>query len=80
MIRRTSHRAGAFTLLEMVISIGLIVMLMGMTFSFYSRTLDNREEGTRVSRNVQLARVVLDRMTREVAHFLPPSIPGRLWD
>lgn len=75
MKRRTSRRVRAFTLLEMVISIGLIVMLMGMTFSFYNRTLESREKGTEVSRNVQLARVVLDRMTREVRQSVA-SIPG----
>jgi type II secretory pathway pseudopilin PulG len=63
---RRSARRSAFTLLEMIISIGLFVTLMGFLFTFYDTVLREREEGQAVSRNAQLARVVLDRMAREL--------------
>ena len=73
--QRTSQRRGAFTLLEMMISIGLIVLLMSTVFSFYNATLESRARGVARSRNVQLARVVLERMVREV-RLSVADIPG----
>jgi len=63
---RNQTRRRAFTLLEVVISIGLFVLLLTTTFAFYDAALREREEGQAMSRNAQLARVVLDRMVREI--------------
>ena len=60
------HLKRAFTLLEVVISIGLFVVLLTMLFKFYDSALKEREEGQAISRNAQLARVVLDRMVDEI--------------
>jgi hypothetical protein len=50
----------------MVISTGLIVLLMTTLMSFYNKALDWRQEATERSQHAQLARVVLDRMAREI--------------
>ncbi|HRX83578.1 MAG TPA: hypothetical protein P5572_01010, partial [Phycisphaerae bacterium] len=66
MRRCHRHAAPAFTLLEMVICIGLFIVLMATMFQFYDTALQRRDEGQELSRNAQLARVVLDRMTDEI--------------
>ncbi len=63
----------------MVLAVGLFVLLAAMTFWFYNSSLATREKGIEVSRNVQLARVVLDRIANEVrqaAAFVPSYGPG----
>jgi hypothetical protein len=50
----------------MVIAIGLFIVLMATMYQFYERALMRREEGQEISRNAQLARVVLDRMANEI--------------
>ena len=62
----TSRSRRAFTLIEMVLSTGLLVFLVGTLYWFYGSSLRNREEGTMKARRIQLARVVLDRITEEV--------------
>jgi len=69
------HRARAFTLLEVVISIGLLVLLMSMMFWFYRSSLEQRTAGSSTSRSVQLARVILERMAQEVRQAVS-SLPG----
>lgn len=71
--RKTSQRG--FTLLEVIIAISLMIMLMSMLFVFYENALAQREEGTKRSRDAQLARVVLERMAREVRQAVG-QIPG----
>ena len=61
--RRTPR---AFTLIEMVLSTGLLVMLVGTLYWFYGSSLRNREEGTMKARRIQLARVVLDRIAEDI--------------
>lgn len=79
MQRSRRHIRRAFTLLEAVISIALFVVVLAMMFTFYDTALAEREHGQSVSRNAQLARVVLDRMAREIRQctFNTPSYgPG----
>ena len=71
----SAHHRRAFTLLEMAISTGLVVMLMSMMFWFYRSSLEQRTAGSATSRNVQLARVILERMTREIRQAVA-SLPG----
>jgi len=65
-VLRRAQRARAFTLLEMIISIGLFIFVMSVTFAFYRRSLETREEGASKSRDAQLARVILKRMAKEL--------------
>jgi hypothetical protein len=67
MIRRRQRTvARAFTLMEMVISTSLLVMLLGSMYWFYFSSLENRDEGIAQSRDVQLARVILNRIADEI--------------
>ncbi len=59
-------RRSAMTLLEMVLAISLIVPLMGTMFWFYSSTLETRERSAEHVRETQLARVIVDRIAREL--------------
>ncbi len=64
-----------FTLLEVVIAISLLVMLMSMLMMFYDNALVQRDEGTKRSRDAQLARVILERMAKEVRQAIG-NVPG----
>jgi hypothetical protein len=67
MTGRRRHRAArAFTLIEMVISTGLLVLMLSTLYWFYASSLTNRNEGTDRARRMQLARVVLDGVAEEV--------------
>lgn len=74
MVHRKPIRRG-FTLLEVVIAISLLVMLMTMLMIFYDNALVQRDEGTKRSRDAQLARVILERMAREVRQAVG-NVPG----
>ena len=74
MIDRKPIRRG-FTLLEVVIAISLLVLLMTMLMMFYDNALVQRNEGTKRSRDAQLARVILDRMAGEVRQAVG-NVPG----
>ena len=59
-------RRGGLTLLETVLAISLLTTLLGMMFWFYDSALQARGEGIERTRDVQLVRVVLDRIGQEV--------------
>jgi hypothetical protein len=59
-------RRRAFTLLEMVLATGLFVILVGMMYGFYGSSLALRERATKTARDVQLARIVVDRICAEI--------------
>ncbi len=65
LARRGAMRPG-ITLLETVLAISLLTTFLGMMFWFYDSSLAAREDGTKRSRDVHLARVVLDRMAEEI--------------
>ncbi|MCK6455335.1 MAG: type II secretion system protein GspJ [Phycisphaerae bacterium] len=78
MIHRTTQRA-ALTLLEVVISVGLIVLLTMSLFAFYDVSLRSRAGGERMISRVQLARSILYRIAEEIRSangFLPGIGPG----
>jgi len=55
-----------FTLLEVVLAMGILVLVTSMTYWFYSSSLDTRRTATEVDRRQQLVRLVLDRMATEI--------------
>lgn len=65
-VARTRRRA--LTLLEVVLSIGLMVLLSGVTFWFYSNTLTGRAESIERSQRLQVARTLLEQMSREIRY------------
>ena len=56
----------AVTLLEVVLAMSILVPMMGMMFWFYASALESRERSAAVIRDVQLARVVLNRIVNEL--------------
>lgn len=63
---RSRDRLRAMTLIEVVLTAALMVPLMGILFWFYSSSLESREQANARVRDVQLARVVMDRMAGEL--------------
>jgi hypothetical protein len=49
-----------------VLAIGLFVILVGMLYGFYSSSLALRDRATKTTRDVQLARIVVDRICSEI--------------
>ncbi len=47
-------------------AVSLFVLLLSLVYSFYDSSLALRDRGTKVSRDVQLVRVVMDRICREI--------------
>lgn len=56
----------AVTLIETLLATSLLVTLMGLLYWFYGSTLETREQGLKRTRDVQLARVILERMAEEI--------------
>jgi len=54
------------TLLEITLAVGIIVPVLSMLFIFYSHSLETGDKSAAKARRVQLARVILDRIAREL--------------
>jgi hypothetical protein len=70
-----ARRCRAFTLVEMILATGLLVLLMGMLYEFYDTSLTMRDQGLEHTRRLQLVRVVLDRIAEEI-RYCSDSTPG----
>ncbi len=73
LTRRVHVRHGGFvaarravTLIETLLATSLLVTFMGVLYWFYGSTLETREQGLKRTRDVQLARVILERMAEEI--------------
>ncbi|MFQ5590264.1 MAG: type II secretion system protein J [Phycisphaerae bacterium] len=75
---RTTSRHRAITLLEVVLSMGLLVLLASMTYWFYFSVLEARRGGTDEARRVRLVRVVMDRMAREITQASTIAAEGHV--
>ena len=60
------RRRNAFTLLEAVLAITILIVLMATMFAFYNNSLRVQAEGAKISRESQLARVVINRIATEI--------------
>ncbi|MHC4444170.1 MAG: PulJ/GspJ family protein [Planctomycetota bacterium] len=58
----------AFTLLEAIIALALMIALLSGVYGFYSNTLKARHEGGKVARDVMLMRAILGQMADELRH------------
>jgi hypothetical protein len=63
---RVPRKTRSVTLLETVLAIWLLVTFMGMMFWFYDSSMEASQDGTRRTHDVQLARVVLERIAQEI--------------
>lgn len=59
-------RRRGVTLLELLLSMGLLVLLSSTTYWFYGSSLETGRAATLQARKLRLARVVLDRMSTEI--------------
>ena len=66
---------GGLTLLEVVLSLGLMFLLLGGVFFFYASGLRAREEGGRLTREVNRMRAELLRMAEDIRHAVN-LVPG----
>ena len=62
-----SRRAAGFTLLEMVLAVGLMTLVLASTMFFYSNTLKARGEGEKLAQRSQLERALLNKMAEEIS-------------
>jgi hypothetical protein len=60
-----SHKR-ALTLVETMLATSILVTLMGLMFWFYNSSLDTRQDGLKRNADLQLVRVILDRMADEI--------------
>ncbi len=74
-----SPRRRGFTLIEILLAIGLIVLMSSMMFLFYDASLKARDRGTRMIVDTQLARVIATKIADEIRSsngFLLGQGPG----
>lgn len=64
--QRGGRRRRGVTLLEIILSTALLVPLLGVMFWFYSSTMESGDRSAGKVRDVQLARVIVDRIVREL--------------
>ena len=65
MKRNGAQRSGV-TLLEVVLGMALMVPVLSLLFWFYTSTLETRDSSAQRVRRTQLARVIVDRIAREL--------------
>lgn len=76
---RRSGGRGGFTLLEVLLAIGLMAVMAGMMFAFYEASLKARARGTKHIVDTQLVRTVAMQIAREIRSangYLPSQGPG----
>lgn len=71
--RRTARTA--FTLLEVLISLGLMIGMLAGVFTFYMTVLKANDAGTRASRDALVANALLRRIAEEIRHACD-IVPG----
>lgn len=59
-------RRKGLSLIEVVLTVGLLVPVMGTMFWFYSSTMETRDRNGEMVRETQLARVIVDRIAKEL--------------
>ncbi len=77
------RRRRAFTLLEVMLALFLLVIILGMMFQFYFYALQRRERGNAAVNEAYLARLLLRQISDEIrssAGFVPGFGPGIVGD
>jgi prepilin-type N-terminal cleavage/methylation domain-containing protein len=72
-------RRGGFTLLEVVLALSIVSVVSGMMYWFFWDAMTTTEQESSKARDVQLVRVVLDRLIQEIRQasgFVPAYGPG----
>jgi type II secretory pathway pseudopilin PulG len=66
-------RQRAMTLLEVILSMGLLVILSSLTYQFYYASLSSKASGTERAADLRLTRTVLQRMSEEIRQAVVQS-------
>lgn len=64
--RYARHARHGVTLLEVVLSMGILVFLSSMTYWFYASSLESSRHGSVAAQRLRMVRVILDRMAKEI--------------
>ena len=75
---KAPFRARGVTLLEIVLSMGLLVTLTTMTYWFYASSLETRASGTKEAQRLRMVRVLSERMRREIRQTSTVTSDGRV--
>ena len=65
-------------MLEVVLAMGLLVVVSSMTYWFYSSSLETSQQGTEAAQRLRLARVVLDRIAKEIRQASVMTVDNRV--
>jgi len=72
---RRVGRRGGMTLMEVILVIGIVVLLMGTVYAFYSGALETRDRITNAAERIAAMRSVMDRMTMELRAAMVFTVP-----
>lgn len=79
------HRARGFTILEMLLAIGIMLLVLSALFAFYVSSMRAEAEALKVGREAAVARELLQRMSEELRQvtgvvdgFAPSPLIGEL--
>ena len=75
---KAPYRARGVTLLEIVLSMGLLVTLTTMTYWFYASSLETRASGTKEAQRLRMVRVLSERIRREIRQTSTVTSDGRV--
>jgi type II secretory pathway pseudopilin PulG len=76
VVRPSARRIGAFTLIEMILAIGIIVGLLIVAMLFYRQATELRGQILQESERCATIRLLLDRMTADLRSAVPKSGGG----
>ena len=76
-MRHGHHDRRAYTLIEVVLAMGLLAVLSSLLYWFYASSLATRHEGVLESQKLRLSRIVLERIVGEIRQAaMVPSEKG----
>ncbi|MBN2097438.1 MAG: prepilin-type N-terminal cleavage/methylation domain-containing protein [Candidatus Omnitrophica bacterium] len=74
--QQTSRLRGAFTLIEILVTMTILVMVVSSTMVIFRATANSWRRGEARSLRYQQARFILERMSKEIASSIPSSLAG----
>ena len=79
--RGQDNRRRAVTMLEMVLALGLLSLVSGLTYWFYGSSLETNRKGTAEAQKLRVARVALERIATEIRQSKIPlrSVLMKKW-
>jgi len=69
-------RSSAFTLIEILIAMALLVIVIGSTLAIFRASTASWRKGEIRAQRYQQARFILERMSKEISSIIPSSLAG----